>query len=130
MEAGLHDPALAAYDSDAGVETCFQADAFEGDVDADTFFRMLFDMLGDIVLGGVEADCARHELLRQAISRRGFLTRSALGAGGLALGGSFLASCGGKEGARAGGTVGAGVGRGGPGKWGFVNLVRAGTQQP
>ena len=41
-----------------------------------------------------------HEFLRQAISRRGFLARTALGAGGLALGGSLLASCGGgKEGA-------------------------------
>ncbi len=40
-----------------------------------------------------------HEFLRRAISRRGFLTRTALGAGGLALGGNFLASCGGKEGA-------------------------------
>lgn len=26
--------------------------------------------------------------------------------------------------------AGAGVSRGGPGQWGFVNLVRAGTQQP
>jgi spermidine/putrescine transport system substrate-binding protein len=38
-----------------------------------------------------------HEYLRQAISRRGFVTRTALGAGSLAFGGSFLASCGGKE---------------------------------
>ncbi|MGH7498582.1 MAG: polyamine ABC transporter substrate-binding protein [Gemmatimonadales bacterium] len=40
-----------------------------------------------------------HEFLRHAVSRRGFLTRTALGAGGLALGGSFLAACTGKEGA-------------------------------
>ncbi len=47
-----------------------------------------------------------HELLRQAISRRGFLTRTALGAGGLAFGGSLLASCGGKEGAPGAGAGG------------------------
>ena len=43
-----------------------------------------------------------HALLRQAINRRGFLRRTALGAGGLALGNSLLAACGGgKEGAGA-----------------------------
>jgi spermidine/putrescine transport system substrate-binding protein len=43
-----------------------------------------------------------HAFLRQALSRRGFLRRSALGAGGLVLGNSLLAACaGGKEGARA-----------------------------
>ena len=45
-----------------------------------------------------------HEFLRQALSRRGFLTRTALGAGGLALGGSFLAACA-KEGAPKGGAA-------------------------
>ena len=49
-----------------------------------------------------------HEYLRRAISRRGFLTRTALGAGGLALGGSFLASCSGKEGAPAPGAAAGG----------------------
>jgi spermidine/putrescine transport system substrate-binding protein len=45
-----------------------------------------------------------HALLRQAINRRGFLRRTALGAGGLVLGNSLLAGCGGgKEGAAAGG---------------------------
>jgi spermidine/putrescine transport system substrate-binding protein len=43
-----------------------------------------------------------HELLRQALSRRRFLTSSALAAGGLALGGNLLASCGGKDVARGG----------------------------
>jgi spermidine/putrescine transport system substrate-binding protein len=38
-----------------------------------------------------------HELLRQALSRRRFLTSSALAAGGLALGGNLLAACGGKD---------------------------------
>ncbi|HET7426002.1 MAG TPA: spermidine/putrescine ABC transporter substrate-binding protein [Gemmatimonadales bacterium] len=43
-----------------------------------------------------------HALLRQAINRRGFLRRTALGAGGLVLGNSLLAACGGgKEGAGA-----------------------------
>jgi spermidine/putrescine transport system substrate-binding protein len=51
-----------------------------------------------------------HELLRQAINRRGFLTRTALGAGGLAFGASFLASCGGKEGAPAPGAAAGGGG--------------------
>ena len=50
-----------------------------------------------------------HEYLRRAISRRGFLTRTALGAGGLALGGSFLASCSGKEGAPAPGAAAGGA---------------------
>jgi len=49
-----------------------------------------------------------HQLLRQAVSRRGFLTRTALGAGGLALGASFLAACGGKEGGGAAGGGSAG----------------------
>jgi spermidine/putrescine transport system substrate-binding protein len=45
-----------------------------------------------------------HALLRQAINRRGFLRRTALGAGGLVLGNSLLAACGGgKEGAPAAG---------------------------
>jgi spermidine/putrescine transport system substrate-binding protein len=41
-----------------------------------------------------------HEFLRQAITRRGFIRRSALGAGGLVLGNSLLAACGGKDGAK------------------------------
>jgi spermidine/putrescine transport system substrate-binding protein len=52
-----------------------------------------------------------HRLIRQALSRRRFLTSSALAAGGLALGGNLLAACGGKEaggGEAAGGTGGAG----------------------
>jgi spermidine/putrescine transport system substrate-binding protein len=60
-----------------------------------------------------EADGKDHELhqfLRQAISRRGFLARTALGAGGLALGGSFLASCTGKEAASKAGEAAAGGG--------------------
>jgi spermidine/putrescine transport system substrate-binding protein len=45
-----------------------------------------------------------HALLRQAINRRGFIRRTALGAGGLVLGNSLLAACGGgKEGAPAAG---------------------------
>jgi spermidine/putrescine transport system substrate-binding protein len=45
-----------------------------------------------------------HALLRQAIDRRGFIRRTALGAGGLVLGNSLLAACGGgKEGAPAAG---------------------------
>jgi spermidine/putrescine transport system substrate-binding protein len=45
-----------------------------------------------------------HALLRQAINRRGFLRRTALGAGGLVLSNSLLAACGGgKEGAPAAG---------------------------
>ncbi len=44
-----------------------------------------------------------HAFLRRAITRRGFLRRSALGAGGLALGSSVLAACGGKEGGAAAG---------------------------
>lgn len=51
-----------------------------------------------------------HEFLRRAVNRRGFLTRAALGAGGLAIGGSFLASCSGKEGAKAGAAAGGGGG--------------------
>jgi spermidine/putrescine transport system substrate-binding protein len=55
-----------------------------------------------------------HQLLRQAISRRGFLTRSALGAGGFLLGSSLLAACGGgKEGAAAGGADTAAAASGG-----------------
>jgi spermidine/putrescine transport system substrate-binding protein len=44
------------------------------------------------------SDDELHALLRQAITRRGFIRRSALGAGGLVLGNSLLAACGGKEG--------------------------------
>ena len=47
------------------------------------------------------SDDELHALLRQAITRRGFIRRSALGAGGLVLGNSLLAACGGKEGAPA-----------------------------
>jgi spermidine/putrescine transport system substrate-binding protein len=55
-----------------------------------------------------------HQLLRRAISRRGFLTRSALGAGGFLFGSSLLAACGGgQEGAAGGGADGAGAGGGG-----------------
>jgi spermidine/putrescine transport system substrate-binding protein len=52
-----------------------------------------------------------HHLLRQALSRRRFLANSALAAGGLALGGNLLASCGGKEGASSakGGAAGGAV---------------------
>ena len=47
-----------------------------------------------------QRDAELHALLRQAITRRGFIRRSALGAGGLVLGNSLLAACGGgKEGA-------------------------------
>jgi spermidine/putrescine transport system substrate-binding protein len=49
------------------------------------------------------------QLLLQALSRRRFLTHSALAAGGLALGGNLLAACGGKE----GGGEAAGGGAGG-----------------
>jgi spermidine/putrescine transport system substrate-binding protein len=51
-------------------------------------------------------------LLRQALSRRRFLTHSAFAAGGLALGGNLLAACGGKEGGgeAAGGAAGGGGG--------------------
>lgn len=57
-----------------------------------------------------------HAFLRRAITRRGFIQRSALGAGGLVLGNSLLAACGGgKEGAPAAGadsaTAAAGGGR-------------------
>ena len=58
-----------------------------------------------------------HALLRQAITRRGFLRHSALGAGGLVLGGSLLAACGGgKEGAPAAGADSAAMAAGGGGK--------------
>jgi spermidine/putrescine transport system substrate-binding protein len=53
-------------------------------------------------------------LLRQALSRRRFLTNSALAAGGFALGGNLLASCGGKEGGSAAGGAEGGGGAGGP----------------
>ena len=50
------------------------------------------------------SDAELHEFLRQALTRRGFIRRGALGAGGLVLGNSLLAACGGgKEGAPAGG---------------------------
>jgi len=55
-----------------------------------------------------------HALLRQAIDRRGFIRRTALGAGGLVLGNSLLAACGGgKEGAPAAGDSAAGAASGG-----------------
>ena len=58
-----------------------------------------------------------HALLRQAINRRGFIRRTALGAGGLVLGNSLLAACGGgKEGAAAGGGDSAAAAAGGGGK--------------
>ena len=52
-----------------------------------------------------------HEYLRQAINRRGFVTRTALGAGAFAFGGSFLAACG-KEGAPKAGAPAAAGGEG------------------
>jgi spermidine/putrescine transport system substrate-binding protein len=58
-----------------------------------------------------------HALLREAINRRGFIRRTALGAGGLMLGNSLLAACGGgKEGAAAGGGDTAAAAAGGGGK--------------
>ena len=45
-------------------------------------------------------DAELHAFLRQAITRRGFLQRGALGAGGLVLGGNLLAACGGAKRAR------------------------------
>ena len=59
-----------------------------------------------------------HQLLRQALSRRRFLTNSALAAGGLALGGNLLAACGGKE----GGEAAAGGGGGGGSASGAVRI--------
>jgi spermidine/putrescine transport system substrate-binding protein len=56
------------------------------------------------------------ELLRQALSRRQFLGRTAMAAGGLALGSGFLAACGGKEGAKAGADSTAAVVAGGAAK--------------
>jgi len=48
-----------------------------------------------------QRDAELHEFLREAITRRGFVRRSALGAGALMLGNSLLAACGGgKEGAK------------------------------
>jgi spermidine/putrescine transport system substrate-binding protein len=61
-------------------------------------------------------DAELHAFLRQALSRRVFLRRSAFGAGGLVLGNSLLAACGGgKEGAPAAGadSGAAAAGRGG-----------------
>jgi spermidine/putrescine transport system substrate-binding protein len=59
-------------------------------------------------------DAELHAFLRQAITRRGFLRRGALGATGLALGNSLLAACGGgKEGAAAGGDSTAATASGG-----------------
>ena len=58
-----------------------------------------------------------HALLREAINRRGFIRRTALGAGGLVLGNSLLAACGGgKEGAAGGGGDSAAAAAGGGGK--------------
>ena len=58
-----------------------------------------------------------HALLRQAINLRGFIRRTALGAGGLVLGNSLLAACGGgKEGAAVGGGDTAAAAAGGGGK--------------
>jgi spermidine/putrescine transport system substrate-binding protein len=54
------------------------------------------------------SDHELHEYLRQAITRRGFVTRTALGAGALAFSGGFLASCTGKEAAKAGAPAAAG----------------------
>src|SRR3954462_13611444 len=55
-----------------------------------------------------------HAFLRRAISRRGFIRRSALGAGGLVLGNSLLAACGGgKEGPPAAGESAAATAGGG-----------------
>ena len=51
-----------------------------------------------------------HEYLRQAISRRGFVTRTALGAGALAFGGGFLAACGKEAATKAGEPAAAGGG--------------------
>ena len=39
------------------------------------------------------SDAELHEFLRQALTRRGFIRRGALGAGGLVLGNSLLAAC-------------------------------------
>jgi spermidine/putrescine transport system substrate-binding protein len=54
-----------------------------------------------------------HQLLRQALSRRRFLTNSALAAGGLAVGGNLLAACKGKEGASSAGAAADGGSAGG-----------------
>jgi spermidine/putrescine transport system substrate-binding protein len=61
-----------------------------------------------------------HQLIRQALSRRRFLTKSALAAGGLAVGGNLLAACGGKEGGSSG--EGAAAGGGGGGAGGAVRI--------
>jgi spermidine/putrescine transport system substrate-binding protein len=48
-----------------------------------------------------QRDAELHAFLREALSRRGFIRRSALSAGGLVLGNSLLAACGGgKEGGK------------------------------
>jgi spermidine/putrescine transport system substrate-binding protein len=61
-----------------------------------------------------DRDHEAYRLLRQALTRRRFLTSSALAASGLALGGNLLAACGGKE----GGEAAAGGGGGGAGSAG------------
>ncbi|MBA3498116.1 MAG: spermidine/putrescine ABC transporter substrate-binding protein [Gemmatimonadales bacterium] len=53
-----------------------------------------------------------HAVIRQAITRRGFLGRSARSAGGLLLGSSLLGACGGKDGAPAAGGDAAATGGG------------------
>jgi spermidine/putrescine transport system substrate-binding protein len=65
-----------------------------------------------------QRDAELHAFLREAITRRGFIRRSALGAGGLMLGNSLLAACGGgKEGAKmAAGDSTAAAAAGGGGK--------------
>jgi spermidine/putrescine transport system substrate-binding protein len=60
-----------------------------------------------------DRDYEVHELLRQALSRRRFLTNSALAAGGLALGGNLLGACKGKEAGSAAGAAAEGAGAGG-----------------
>lgn len=42
-----------------------EADALNGNINADAFFRMLSDEGRHVVLGGIEADCIRHQLFRQ-----------------------------------------------------------------
>jgi spermidine/putrescine transport system substrate-binding protein len=68
-----------------------------------------------------QRDAELHAFLREAITRRGFIRRSAFGAGGLVLGNSLLAACrrGGKEGrlaAGAGDSAAATAAAGGGGK--------------
>src|SRR5436190_12235675 len=82
MEARLYDGATAADRLDAGVQGAFNADALDGDVDADVLFGLSLDEHDDIRGSGIIDSCADAPALDRLSPRGIWLGNEDLGCAG------------------------------------------------